>query len=664
MSSPTNGSDNDDDDDGDGDVMLVADERGTVTEVDGSDVSDPVHGHGHAATGDDSDVIADDEVAAIPVANDDGPPSQRLAGNRPQRGGSVLSHTVFGDADKQLTSLGRSLIAKQVAQVLIAQPTNKDRVAQVLITQPTKKERQNMVTGAAAKPWLGLQHMDDTMRELFTPAEHKEINGILASGGAVEILLEDVPANATIIDTLTIRNIKPNGPKKGQAKVRVCLHGGQMLEGEHYERSHSPTICFVSLRTLIGVAAATGRKIRGGDFGQAYLNADGKMVYGYPPKSARQYDENGKRLIWAIPKALYGGKASGRYWYVHLRAWFIKEGFTPSEWDPCVFIRGDYIIGVYVDDLVHVYSDDTEYDALVAKFKAEFNQYDDLGPLTEIFNAEVHQSPAHITLTQTRFIESLCAAHGIDPSVRCKVPALQELPELVRQAKSMDAEHLDAKDHADYRAIVGAVLYLSVVCRPDVALAVGLLSRCLESPTEKTMVAARRLLQYLITTKDLGIRYTKNVKLGLNGMVDSDWAVDKSTSGYVYFLAQAALAWLSKKQVSIALSSTEAEIMAASLAALEAVFLRGLLKNVGSAQPDPTELAIDNSGAVALSRDYISNGKTKHIERRHLKVRELVEEAVVSTSHIPTADNVADILTKPLGYKRFEKLRKLLMNHA
>ena len=104
--------------------------------------------------------------------------------------------------------------------------------------------------------------------------------------------------------------------------------------------------------------------------------------------------------------------------------------------------------------------------------------------------------------------------------------------------------------------------------------------------------------------------------------------------------------------------------MAASLAALEAVFLRGLLKNVGSAQLDPTELAIDNSGAVALSRDYISNGKTKHIKRRHLKVRELVEEAVVSTSHIPTADNVADILTKPLGYKRFEKLRKLLMNHA
>jgi DNA integrity scanning protein DisA with diadenylate cyclase activity len=104
--------------------------------------------------------------------------------------------------------------------------------------------------------------------------------------------------------------------------------------------------------------------------------------------------------------------------------------------------------------------------------------------------------------------------------------------------------------------------------------------------------------------------------------------------------------------------------MAASLAAIEAVFLRGLLTNVGSAPVGPTTLAIDNSGAVALSRDYISNGKTKHIERRHLKVRELVEEAVVSTVHIPTADNVADILTKPLGYRRFEKLRKLLMNHA
>ena len=100
----------------------------------------------------------------------------------------------------------------------------------------------------------------------------------------------------------------------------------------------------------------------------------------------------------------------------------------------------------------------------------------------------------------------------------------------------------------------------------------------------------------------------------------------KSTSGYVFFLAQAAIAYVSKKQASIAMSSTEAEIMAASLAALEAVFLRGLLSELDCLQESPTVLGVDNQGAIALAKNYVSNSRTKHIERRHLKIRELVEE--------------------------------------
>ena len=207
-------------------------------------------------------------------------------------------------------------------------------------------------------------------------------------------------------------------------------------------------------------------------------------------------------------------------------------------------------------------------------------------------------------------------------------------------------------------------MYASIVTRPDVALAVGLLSRALEKPTYDLLAAARRVLQYLLTTKHLGIRYMAGKNTDLHGMVDSDWAIEKSTSGYVYFLCTAALAWLSKKQPSIAMSSTEAEIMAASMAALEAIFLRGLLGDIGLPQASPTSLGIDNSGAVALSRDYISNGKTKHIERRHLKIRELVEAAIINSECVPTEENVADIFTKPLGRRRFEKLRKALLNHG
>ena len=111
------------------------------------------------------------------------------------------------------------------------------------------------------------------------------------------------------------------------------------------------------------------------------------------------------------------------------------------------------------------------------------------------------------------------------------------------------------------------------------------------------------------------------------------------------------------------MSSTESEIMAASLAALEAIFLRGLLSEVGCVQEDPTVIGIDNQGAIALSKNYISNSRTKHIERRHLKIRELVEQLAVRPEFVPTDENVADIMTKPLGRNKFEKFRRVLLNH-
>ena len=104
--------------------------------------------------------------------------------------------------------------------------------------------------------------------------------------------------------------------------------------------------------------------------------------------------------------------------------------------------------------------------------------------------------------------------------------------------------------------------------------------------------------------------------------------------------------------------------MAASLAGLEAVFLRGLLKSLKRLPDAPTPIGVDNQGAVALAKNYVSNSRTKHIERRHLKIRELVEELAVKPYYVPTSLNPADILTKALGRRQFDKLRKMILNYA
>ena len=218
-------------------------------------------------------------------------------------------------------------------------------------------------------------------------------------------------------------------------------------------------------------------------------------------KTSRQYDEQGRRIVWALPKALYGGRASGRHWYFTLRKQLLADGFVVSEWDPCLFIKTDkdgnfHYIGVYVDDLIHVYSDETAYQATVDKFAKVFHGYTDLGPLTEIFNAEVAATEQSITLTQTRYIDELVKKFlGAEDIVKVYTPAESDLLKWVTEAAEL--EPLSAEEHALYREIVGAILYIATVCRPDVAVAVGLLSRALEHPTAKCLEAARRVLHYL-----------------------------------------------------------------------------------------------------------------------------------------------------------------------
>ena len=572
------------------------------------------------------------------------------------------------EADPNQSHEGRTGLFVHIVEAvetldIIARAPESTTVEVLLSTiKKAKKDREQRESGVPP-PWRGLHAAPDEVKQLFMEPEMKEIDGILDTASAIETLLETLPPGTKVYETLTLRDIKKNGPKKGKPKVRVVVK-----KGPSDVESHSPTIQMSTLRLLLAMAAAKKAKIKGGDFPQAYLNAEQEVYYVYPPKTSRQYDEQGRRIVWALPKALYGGRASGRHWYFTLRKHLLADGFVVSEWDPCLFIKTDkdgnfHYIGVYVDDLIHVYSDETAYQATVDKFAKVFHGYTDLGTLTEILNAEVAVTEQSITLTQTRYVDALIEKF-LDAESHAKVytPAESDLLQWVMAAA--DGTALSAEDHALYREIVGAILYIATVCRPDISIAVGLLSRALEHPTAKCLEAAKRVLNYLRCTREIGLRWMVGADLQLRGMSDSDWAVVKSTSGYIFMLAQAAIAYISKKQVSIAMSSTESEIMAASLASLEAVFLRGILAELDALQREPTVIGIDNQGAIALSKNYVSNSRTKHIERRHLKIRELVEELKVKPEFLPTDDNPADMMTKPLGKAKFEKFRRFVLNHG
>lgn len=155
------------------------------------------------------------------------------------------------------------------------------------------------------------------------------------------------------------------------------------------------------------------------------------------------------------------------------------------------------------------------------------------------------------------------------------------------------------------------------------------------------------------------LKFSKKGNEELIGYSDSDWAGDaktrRSTTGYLFILGGAAISWSSRKQQTVALSTMEAEYMAASAAAQEALYLRRLLEEIGHECKEPTVIFQDNQGSLAMGNSWMTKRRSKHIDIRYHFIRETIEIGAIKCEYISTQNQVADILTKPLGKNLFPK---------
>ena len=268
------------------------------------------------------------------------------------------------------------------------------------------------------------------------------------------------------------------------------------------------------------------------------------------------------------------------------------------------------------------------------------------------------QSPTRIKLSMEAYI--LGMADTYVPDWRSWKPVA--LPCTDRLLKEYEIAHareqpLDAAVIERVRSKVGALIYATPTIRVDACTAVGRLSRGQTFATAGLETCADECIVYLAQTADLGLTYDGNHPNACVAVAqsDSDWAVGHSTTGWAVWLAGAVIAFSSKRQACIATSSTEAEIVAASTCSLELAFLRTLLRELGLEQEEGTPLGVDNSGALDLARDRRSCHRSRHIDRRYFKVREYAALGELAVKHVPTADNAADLLTKPLDLPTFLK---------
>jgi hypothetical protein len=175
----------------------------------------------------------------------------------------------------------------------------------------------------------------------------------------------------------------------------------------------------------------------------------------------------------------------------------------------------------------------------------------------------------------------------------------------------------------------------------------------MSQPTKDDVTRALRVLKYLKGTINYKITYTSDKSRTLFGYSDSDWAGDfgnrRSTSGYVFMLAGAAISWSSKRQNVVALSSAEAEYIALTHAAQEAIYLRGLLEDLRS-QPDRSTLIYsDNQSCIRIATNQVTSNRTKHIATKFHFIRDKIEAQEINLEYLPSEEMTADALTKAVG---------------
>ncbi|XP_019097514.1 PREDICTED: uncharacterized protein LOC109131267 [Camelina sativa] len=214
-------------------------------------------------------------------------------------------------------------------------------------------------------------------------------------------------------------------------------------------------------------------------------------------------------------------------------------------------------------------------------------------------------------------------------------------------------------DPKQYCMVIGSLQYLSFT-RPDIGFAVNRLSQYMHRPTNDHWQAAKRVLRYLAGARSHGIFLRSDCPLTVHAFSDADWGGDKgdciSTNAYIVYFGGSPISWSSKKQKSVARSSTEAEYRAMANAASELQWISSLLTELGIVLPVAPVIYCDNMGATYLCSNPVFHSRKKHIALDYHFVRGYIQSGALRVSYISTHDQLADAITKPLLRLRFHLL--------
>ncbi|KAM6597070.1 hypothetical protein CsatA_007594 [Cannabis sativa] len=362
--------------------------------------------------------------------------------------------------------------------------------------------------------------------------------------------------------------------------------------------------------------------------------------------------------VYKLKKALYGLKQAPRAWYERLSTFLISNGFSMGKADNTLFIKRKskdiIIVQIYVDDIIFGATNDALCEEFSKCMHSEF-EMSMMGELNFFLGLQIKQQKDGIFIGQTKYIKDLLQKFDLANAKSMNTP----MSTSIKMDKDESGKNVDI---TKYRGMIGSLLYLTA-SRPDILFSVGLCARYQSCPKESHLSAVKRIFRYLIGTMNLGLWYPKNSNFEIVSYSDADFAgckTDrKSTSGTCHFLGNSLVSWFSKKQNSVALSTTEAEYIAAGSCCAQILWMKQTLKDF-DIDFECTPIKCDNTSAINLSKNPILHSRAKHIDIRHHFLRDHIQRGDIMLDFVSTEFQLADIFTKPLSDERFSFIRREL----
>jgi len=480
--------------------------------------------------------------------------------------------------------------------------------------------------------------------------------------------LVKAPEGANVMDSKWVFDIKWDGDgNRIKDKARLVGKGYTQQIGVDYNETWAGVTRLESVRITAAIAAKHNLKLWRIDFVGAYLNSLTKEdIYMKQPEGFIEpgFEDHVCKLVHTI----YGTMQGAHDWYETLTATYDKLGYTTSRADPCVRSKredGGYTItDTYTDDVFGASKTDEE----IKKRKDEMGkewEIKDVGENDYFLGMRVQQDlvAGTIKLTQRPYWEHVINRFDLTHVHPRNVPLPVGIILNNEMSPKTDSEKQQMVNKP-YRPILGSVMWGQLATRPDLSFAVSLLSRFQANPGIEHWRALMHVVGYIKNTLDYGLTYSRDAELTPLAYVDADYGgcrdTKRSTSGYVFTMSGGPVTWSSKRQATVALSTVEAEYVAMSRCAQQTKWMQAWLDEVDIEHQKPGVIKGDSRGGIALTKNTKDHGKVKHIDIRHHYIRELVKSGAITIERIPSAENPADMFTKPLSRDHHHHFLQLL----